>query len=302
MTERDVCAVELSSYQLERLPEELLRPRADSPIGVAVFTNLLTDHLERHGTREAYARAKLRLLDVLRPGGAALLPAAGLPVQANPSSDLRVLTHPGKSLRCTSTGLELEGELLASLESCSHLVPFQRGNLHLALAAARLMGAPADSLAAAAHEVRGLPHRLDLVGELRGRRVWDNAVSTTPDSTISALEALPVETTVMLGGKVKDIDLQPLLDAAVARATHVVIFGAAREPWAPRFRALGLEVLEAAGPREALERALALGSGDLLFSPACSSFDAYPNFKARAHDMLDAARELGLTPRAETPT
>jgi UDP-N-acetylmuramoylalanine--D-glutamate ligase len=276
----------------------MLRGRADSPISVAVFTNVLTDHLERHGTREDYARAKLRLLEVLRPGGAALLPGA-LPVAAHPSSDLRLLTHPGGDLSNSAEGLDLDGERLATLEDCAHLVAFQRDNLHLALAAARLMGAPADALSSAAREVRGLPHRLDLVGELRGRRLWDNAVSTTPDSTISALEALPRAATVMLGGKVKDIDLQPLLDAAHARGARVVLFGAACEPWGPRFRARGLELREASGPREALAVALDLGEGDLLFSPACSSFDAYSNFKARADDLLDAARELGLTSRAE---
>ena len=302
MSPTDLCALELSSYQLERLPEDMLRERAASPIEVAVLTNVLTDHLERHGTREAYATAKLRLLEVLRPGGSALLPAEGLPVTASPAPDLRVISHPGTCLLTTDEGLELEGELLAPLESCSHLVPFQRDNLHLALAAARLMGAPREALAAAAREVRGLPHRLDLVGELRGRRLYDNAVSTTPDSTISALHALPSGSTVMLGGKVKDIDLAPLLEAAASQAAKVVIFGAAREPWAPRFRALGLEVREAEGPRQALAAATELGEGDLLFSPACSSFDAYSNFKARADDLLDAARELGLTPRAQSPS
>ncbi len=294
MGARDLCALELSSYQLECLPEDLGRPREDSPIDVAVFTNILADHLERHGTPESYAKAKLRLLELLAPGAAVLLPAEGMAVAADPAPDLYALEHPSAALRLDERGYSLDGELLAGHEHDAHLKGFQRSNLHLALAAARLMGAPAERLSGAVAKLRGLPHRLDLVGRIAGRRLWDNGISTAPDSTISAIEALPMETTVMLGGQVKDIELAPLIACLSLRKARVLIFGAARSSWTARFEAEGLEVREASGPHEALDLALELGNGDLLFSPACSSFDAYPNVIARAEDFLSAARGAGI--------
>ena len=180
------------------------------------------------------------------------------------------------------------------VETTPFAAGFQRDNLLLALAAARLVGAPATTLASALPALRGLPHRLDPLGEIDGRRLWDNAVSTTPDSTISALESLPEGTTLVVGGQVKDLPVEPLLAAARDRRARVVIFGAARERWTDRFRAAGLETREAKGPHQALALAVGLGDGEILISPACSSFDAYPNFQTRAREFLDAAEKLGL--------
>lgn len=300
MTADDLCAVELSSYQLERLPEDLRSDRERSPIEVALVTNVLSDHLERHKTREAYARAKLRILEVLAPRGVALLPAEDLPGEFEPPRDVRVSSHPGKQFVRSESGYEFAGELLATRDHDARFVAFQRDNLHLALAAARAMGAPLEGLNSAIATLRGLSHRLDLVGQLAGRRLWDNAVSTTPDSTLSAVEALPAGSTVMLGGKVKDIDLAPLISGLREREAHVVIFGAACDQWPQRFRDEGLAVHEASGACEALEVALGIGTGDLLFSPACSSFDAYPNFQARADEFLRAARRAGLASTEES--
>jgi len=290
----DVCAVELSSYQLETLPDQCDRPAEESPIEVAVFTNFLADHIERHGDRDAYVAAKLRLLEMVAPEGWILLPRDGLPAAVEAPSGPRVYRHPGGALRIEAGGVRLNEELLGLLETTPFAAGFQRDNLLLALAAARLAGIPAATLSSALPALRGLPHRLDPLGEIDGRRLWDNAVSTTPDSTISALESVPEGTTLVVGGQVKDLPVEPLLAAARDRRARVVIFGAARERWTDRFRAAGLETREADDPRQALALAVALGTGEILISPACSSFDAYPNFQARARAFHDAAEKLGL--------
>lgn len=290
----DVCAVELSSYQLETLPDQWDRSADRSPIEVAVFTNFLADHIERHGDRDAYVAAKLRLLEMVTPEAWILLPKGGLPDSVEAPSGPRVLRHPGEALRIEAGEFRLNEELLGHVETTPFAAGFQRDNLLLALAAARLVGAPATTLASALPALRGLPHRLDPLGEIDGRRLWDNAVSTTPDSTISALESLPEGTTLVVGGQVKDLPVEPLLAAARDRRARVVIFGAARERWTDRFRAAGLETREAKGPHQALALAVGLGDGEILISPACSSFDAYPNFQTRAREFLDAAEKLGL--------
>jgi UDP-N-acetylmuramoylalanine--D-glutamate ligase len=297
MTGADVCALELSSYQLEGLSEHLLLERADSPIAAALITNLRCDHLERHKSRAAYIQAKLRLCEWVAPGGSLFLPAGEWPGETNVAPDVRLVRHGGEGWRTAGEGYDFDGKQLAPPDWDESWVGFQQENIHLALCAAHLMGAPKQRLASALAELKGLPHRLEWVGQIDGRRVFDNAVSTTPDSTESALCALAEETGLIVGGEVKDLDLAPLLATARARRARVVIFGAARKAWTARFLAQGLAVRTAAGPKEALALALDLGGSDLLFSPACASFDAYANFKARAEDFLDAARAAGLAPR-----
>jgi len=300
--------LELSSYQLECLPDDVQRERDASALRVGIITNVLADHLERHGTREAYVAAKLRLLELLPPGAMVLLPAdadwlpganalpadvRALSFQADPARSFQAGSAGGPShaaLHLGDTDFRLGEESLAPFDAAPVLPDFQRTNLLAALGAARLIGVEPVELHAALPAVRGLPHRLCDLGERGARRVFDNAVSTTPDSTVSALRALEPGMTVLLGGKLKGLDTRELTRVVLERAARAILFGDAAAAWSANFRAQGIETHTTHTVREALTAAYELSNpGDtLLFSPACPSFDAYPNFQARADDFLAA--------------
>lgn len=292
----EVVVLELSSYQLQTLPDDMSRPGTESPLRLALFTNVLSDHLERHGSRAEYAAAKLRLLELLPEGSTVIWPGAAdwtprgeavprgvrvLPFDATVESSV-----PGDTLHIDSLDYCRGSLRLAPLSATPALPDFQRENLLAALGAAHALGCRPDELAVALPSLRGLPHRLCDLGLFRGRRVWDNAVSTTPDSTVSALRALGVGTTALIGGKVKDLDTAELLEVCAQRAARVILFGQAADHWSDRFHAAGIETHPVPDVRSAVAAAFELtNEGDaILFSPACSSFDAYPNFKARADD------------------
>ena len=294
MSADDVCAVELSSYQLETLPEQLERGRARSPIRAGAIVNVLSDHLERHGSREEYARAKLRLLEVIRPGGLALMPDDPLPVEFEAADDLELATCAELDLRIEAGEFRFGSEVLGRVADVPFAAPFQLDNLLKALGLAAVFGVPSTQLARALGGLQGLPHRLHEAGRIGRQVLWDNGVSTTPDSTISAILALPPGSAVLMGGQTKDLDLTPLLETLRQCESRVVLFGAARKTWPARFTAFGVEVAEAAGPEQALDWALATPAEQVLFSPACSSFDAYPNFQVRARALLAHARTRGL--------
>jgi UDP-N-acetylmuramoylalanine--D-glutamate ligase len=93
---------------------------------------------------------------------------------------------------------------------------------------------------------------------------------------------------------VKDLDAGPLFRTLREREARAVVFGAAREAWVEPLRAAGVEVVAAETPSEALDRARELPGSAVLFSPAAASFDAYPNFQARADELLAHAARLGL--------
>jgi UDP-N-acetylmuramoylalanine--D-glutamate ligase len=295
MTAEETCVVELSSYQLEGLAEEV----TGTPLDLAIITNLREDHLERHGTAEAYHAAKLGIAQLLSEG-APLLMGAGVIDRARtlaPEDTERVdLYETGALLRLESESFSLRSDVLGDVSDAKHLPEFQRENLLLALGAARLLGAPASLLAASIPTLSGLSHRLEDLGELRGRHVYDNGVSTTPDSTEAALEALPTGVTLLAGGQAKALSIDGLVRAAKLRARQVVLFGACAKEWAHAFRESGTkcEVVETVA--DAVEVAWSeTERGDaVLFSPAAASFDAYKNFRSRAMDFRRC-----LTPQGE---
>jgi UDP-N-acetylmuramoylalanine--D-glutamate ligase len=179
---------------------------------------------------------------------------------------------------------------------------FQRENTLYSLGIAHALGAAPERLARAIEHVRGLPHRLEDLGIRAGHRVWDNAVSTTPDSTLAVLPSLAPGFTLVCGGKPKALALEPLLDAALGCVRRVVVFGSAVDAFAPAFRARGFETWSA----PTVEGAVALAfehmsdGEELLFSPACASFDAYLNFKERALAFRSALPSLEPNPVGPT--
>ena len=279
----DFVVLELSSYQLEALSGRASAARAEA---VAVV-NILPDHLERHGTLEAYAAAKQRILALMRSGGHALLPLDDERFASWSVAGVKL----GFSTRDTGRGLfvvgdefRLDGEVLARVSDLRLPGNFQRVNALVALGLARVLGVPAAELARALPRVRGLEHRLQDLGLYRGRRVIDNAVSTTPDSTISALRALPAGTVLVLGGKQKRLPLDGLAGVARERVTAAVAFGEAGPAFAQALSSAGVPVDVVATVEEAVSVAMARGrpGAHVLFSPAGSSFDAYANFQERA--------------------
>jgi len=282
---QEVCVVELSSYQLESLASESLSDRLD----LAIITNLREDHLERHGTVDAYHAAKLELAGLLTEGAPLLMGPGVLERAQNLSAATLARVEPleiGSALRIEQERFHLQAEPLGELEHAQHLPLFQRENILLALAAARLLGASAKALAASVQTLGGLSHRLEDLGERAGRRVYDNGVSTTPDSTRSALLALHDRVTLLAGGEAKSLPIDALVETARERARHVVLFGAAADTWAEAFRGAGCscEVVETVREATALAWSLTEAGDVVLFSPAAASFDAYKNFRARAMD------------------
>lgn len=296
----DFVVVEISSYQLEALP----RPTGLPAAAAVVCTNVLADHLERHGSIEGYAAAKLRLLELADANTQVVL-SADDPTTSRWSVprgvELRFSTRSaGTPARARIAGgrFTLDGEDLGSVADLRLPGDFQRDNVLAALACARALGAPASRLAASIAQLSGLEHRLEDLGRRAGRRVWDNGVSTTPDSTIAAMESLAAPLTLICGGQAKDgLPFEEMVAAARGRVERMIAFGAARESLRAAFAAGSID----ARAVETVEQAVAAAyesadaRGDLLFSPACASFDQYRNFKDRA-----LAFRAALPPASET--
>ncbi|MFT5688397.1 MAG: UDP-N-acetylmuramoylalanine--D-glutamate ligase [Planctomycetota bacterium] len=297
--------MELSSYQLEALPRRTW-PTAVTAIGV---TNILADHLERHGCEEAYGAAKARILDLAGPATRILVPGTCTLLRnhiGTPEAQGRALFHGSlgegadataePALRVENGRFRLKTEDLGALADLSVPGSFQANNALVALGLARIHGVPARTLRRFVSRLRGLPHRLEDLGRYGGLRVIDNGVSTTPDSTQAVLGDVERGASLLIGGKAKRLCMENLLDTARSRDLRVFAFGAAGQDLERAFDSRGLRVTKHETLDDAVVAAFATteAGGTLLFSPACASFDAYTNFRERAESFR------ALLPDAET--
>ena len=300
----DCVVLEISSYQLAALPADLAHAARRPRVEVVAVTNVLADHLERHGSVDAYAAAKRRILELAdERNGTAVLPAEDARIAGWHREGLkRVDVFPTRAsevgLNFDRGSFRLDRDVLGDVADLRLSGGFQRENTLVALGMARILGVEPRALRAAVAGLRALPHRLEDLGLRRGHRVWDNGVSTTPDSTIAALASIDAGCTLLVGGKAKSLPLDDLIASARQRAQRVIAFGAAAPPFAAAFRAAGVEVWTA----DALEVAVELAfekmepGAELLFSPACASFDAYLNFRERALAFRRALPALDAEP------
>jgi UDP-N-acetylmuramoylalanine--D-glutamate ligase len=289
----DHLVLELSSFQLwwtrriERSPDTTL------------VTNLLSDHLDRHGTHAEYARAKRAALDFQRQGDLAVLPADDAAVAAagyrEAGAARRMLYGEGGEVR-------LEGERVVWPAGSADIsgLPFPgTHNLRNALAAAAAcLAITAGDGPAVTHGVRSarrLPHRLSPVGEVAGVLYVDDSNATHPDSALLALAAFNRPVVLILGGKDKGVDIQGLLDGAAAGAKAVVAVGASAQRVSAALT--GRVPVVPGGPdMAAAVRAAAdlAAAGDVvLLSPGHSSLDEYASFAERGQRFTEAVEALG---------
>jgi UDP-N-acetylmuramoylalanine--D-glutamate ligase len=273
-------AVEASSFQLHDAPR--LEP------AVGVVTNLAPDHLDRYASVEAYYADKRLLFQnasdrstwVLNGDDAGVL---ALAAGAAGRQRLFRLDTPADAWFDAAGGWLMLGE--RRLLARSDLPLLGQHNVANALAAtlaADSVGVSAEAIASALARVRGLPHRLEPVREVRGVLWVNDSKATNVASTLVALRAVDRPFILIAGGRGKGEGFTPLATLLRGRCRTVIAYGEAR---ADLVRDLGgaCPVEEERAFDAAVARAAALAQpGDLvLLSPACASFDQFANYEER---------------------
>lgn len=286
-----VLVLEVSSYQLE-LPHRL-KPAA------AVILNLTPDHLARHGSLEAYGRAKAQLLVNQQEDDVAFVPRGGLladlcdGVGAGRRLALGGLpgvrrTDRAASVRWTcgpQVELDLSGVTLQGAHNLDHAAT--------AAALALAVGEPADDVLARLPELTALDHRMQSV-HTAADVVWiDDSKATNVAATSVAVAGLDRAAVVLLGGEAKDGDDITELAAHLRRHRAVVTFGASGDAFAQALAGAGVDTVRATSLDDAVARARGLAQpGDaVLLSPACASFDAFTDFAHRGRAFAALARQ-----------
>jgi UDP-N-acetylmuramoylalanine--D-glutamate ligase len=332
---------------VERLPDlsaghrvvfelsELQLPTLSRGTTIAVYTNVTSDHLDRHGSLEAYRRVKRRLAELVDPAGALVLNAEDPVVAAyaglgRAPSVLYRRAHPvpggvgvvdGWIVAAGVQRLPLAGGGPAATGPGGRVLPIDElaipgahnvANALAAVSVGLLFGVAPDAIRSAAASFEGVEHRLEPVGLIEGVRFVNDSQGTQPDAVIAALHAFPAPIVLIAGGRDKGVDLRALGPVVAERAAAAVVIGESGPDLERRFRGAGLQLVERARTMdEAVDRAdalarTALGSADpgtgpatVLLSPAAASFDMFADYAARGAAFKAAVARLAAQRRGE---
>ena len=309
-------ALEMSSFQLETTSR--LRAAA------VIILNIQADHLDRHGSLDAYANLKLSLAALRRPGAAAVVfeddevIAAAMDGLAAPLLPISLGTRQAK-------GGWLDGDQLvvdvgenddASVHGTRRIVRLgSRSEMPLAgshnvvnilsaAAAASSVGISASAVRKALDGFHALPHRLEPIAEIDGIRFINDSKATNVSSTMAAVEALATPDArliLLLGGRDKDSDFRALAGRIDTIGATAVTFGEAGSKIGDVLAAELSEkrIIRCETLQEAIESARnAAEPGDtVLLSPACASFDAFESFAERGEVFTSCVRSLASETR-----
>jgi UDP-N-acetylmuramoylalanine--D-glutamate ligase len=274
----DWAVLELSELQL---------PTISRGADIAVYTNIGSDHLDRHGSVQAYRTVKARLAQ-LSSRGTLILNADDEGCRALGASlggDLRWygLEDPSLSAAVKEGQIHLGREVLMAAAEVPLPGRHMLSNVLAAALGAQLAGAPLEAIADAVRGFGGVAHRMEPLAVRGGVRWVNDSQATIPMAAIAALEAYaPAPVILIAGGRGKGLDYAALADVIARHARAAILIG---ETAAELAQLLGdrLPVQRAGNMEEAVESAARLARpGDVvLLSPAAASFDMFDDYAAR---------------------
>jgi UDP-N-acetylmuramoylalanine--D-glutamate ligase len=291
----DWSVLEFSSFQLHDLD------RLPASPDVAVVTNFAPNHLDWHESLDDYRKSKQTILRWQSPQAIAVLnqddddvnhwPVFGRTFWFGSHDQGRE----GIFLSGNSCLMRLEGtESLISLPCWLKLPGLH--NLQNAMAAACValaLGVPVDALQQGMEDFTPLPHRLQFVAEVEGRRFYNDSLATTPESAIAAVESFAAPVILLAGGYDKQVDLSQLAETIATRVKAAALMGQTAEELTDllEYREINCTVssCECSSFEEAFRCACAHSApGDvILLSPGCASYDWFANFQERGETFIE---------------
>lgn len=305
MQASDLAILEISSFQLEQITR--------SP-HIAAILNITPNHLDRHGTMEAYTAAKARILTFQSPQDAAILsrddPGAWALAEKvkgrlfsfgfsplPPGQDGAYIENEKFYLRYNGQVIRLPVESHIALRG-----EHNRLNVLAACAISHAVGFSPQEMQAGVTGFQGVPHRLEFVRTWRGAHWYNDSIATAPERTIAAIQSFSGPLILLLGGRDKDLPWDELGRLVRQRVDHVILFGEAAEKIQA---AIGQRIpgskpyslIRVTACREAVLAASRLAQPGfvVLFSPGGTSYDEFKDFEERGERFKEWVREFSET-------
>lgn len=296
-----IVVAEVSSFQM--VFADTFHPR------IAALLNITPDHIDYHGSLEAYAAEKAKVFARQTPGDTAVIDIddPGSAVYADPVEARGITVRRVSRTRRPAGGAYLvDGMLVLEEHGDTHTLlgvgslgirgDHNVSNALAAAACARAAGASIEAIATGLASFRPIEHRLEPAGVVDGVEYFNDSKATNPDAVLKALTAFGDRSlVVLLGGRNKGVDMHPLARAVAARTGDVVVFGEAAAEYVEAFEGLDVELGRAADLAGAVERArsVAMPGAIVLLSPGCTSYDEFSGYEERGRRFKEIVASYG---------
>lgn len=293
----DVVVVELSSFQLESI--------RDFHVNLGMILNITPDHLDRHGSMEAYQDAKMNIFRNSRKEDFALL-----------NQDDPILQPLDNTLKCNVLHFSIQkpvfngaymengvlylaknGRSMELLRTDALKIPGLH-NVQNALAAAAasfFLGVPPSVIQKTLMEFTGVEHRIEFVRIREGVSYYNDSKGTNTDAGITALKALSSPVVLIAGGYDKKADYEEWIRHFFGKVRKVFLMGTTAQAIRDKALEMGFDAVEiCASMEEAIEKSAAFARhGDaVLLSPACASWDMFENYEVRGRRFKEFVNSL----------
>lgn len=299
--ENDFAVAELSSFQLismRRSPD------------IAVITNITPNHLDMHKDMQEYVNAKL---NILRHQGAFSRTVLGVDndIAASLGSEVRGQKFEFSVKRPVRTGaylgedgiiyMSVNGKVTKIMHANEIKIPGMHNVENYLAAICAVWGyVDIEAIYNVAVEFGGVEHRIELVRKLDGVKWYNDSIATTPTRTIAGLDSFDQKLIIIAGGYDKKIPFEPLVPKLMEKVKLLILTGVTADKIEAAVRAYPgydpaqLAIVRAQDLADAVRVAHeSAKSGDVVsLSPACASFDAYPNFEARGRHFKELVNAL----------
>ena len=294
--EKDMVVLELSSFQLMTMKEE---------VDVAVCTNLAPNHLDMHKDMQEYIDAKKNIF-LYQNAGDVLVVNRENDITYGFEKEAKGKVREFSSKRVIENGsyfedgvLYLEGKEVCKKENIV-IKGMHNVENYLAAFAATKDDVSFASMKKVAETFGGVEHRCELVREIDGVKYYNDSIASSPTRTLAGLRAFERKVIIIVGGYDKHIPFEPLANEGYPYIKELILMGDTRDKIKEVFdkleeeKGIKVNMHMVNSLEEAVNKAKELAvDGDVVtLSPACASFDMFPNFMARGNAFKDIVNNL----------
>lgn len=292
----DKVVLELSSFQLMTM---------NTPIDVAVVTNLAPNHLDMHKDMKEYIDAKKNIFLYQDKSGVLILNREN-DITHGFAAEAKGEVREFSSKRKTDKGAYFKDNILYvdDKEVCAKEDVLIRGihNIENYLAAflATKDEVSIEAMKKVAKTFRGVEHRCEFIKELNGVKYYNDSIASSPTRTLAGLVAFERKVILIAGGYDKHIPFEPLAEEGYPYIKELILLGATKDSIKNAFNKLKIEkgievpIILVESLEEAVLKAKDIAEyGDIVtLSPACASFDMFPNFAVRGNKFKEIVKNL----------
>lgn len=296
-TKDSVTVIEMSSFQLETIVD--FKPH------VSAILNITPDHLNRHHTMENYIAAKLNITKNQNEEDICILNYED-EVLREAGKQLKTNVLYFSSLRKLDKGIYLEGDNIfysdgnttRNIVNVTQMNIFGRHNYENTMAAIGIaisLHVPDECINKAVRDFVAVEHRIEFVTTKNGVKYYNDSKGTNPDASIKAIESMPSPTCLIAGGYDKGSEYDEWVEAFGGKIKALVLIGQTKGKIEETARRHGfIEIYKAETLKEAVEVCFNLSQeGEcVLLSPACASWDMFPNYEERGRLFKEYVRNL----------